>query len=153
MVRRIIEFICVYVMLICAFLLWFTGETRASDVFTLRELSIEYRSYSLYSDQQRNMLIYPEPPKDGLDVSLNTAVLGYFGWDSTVHSVTSDAQFRGVGLDMRLYLNLTQEISFGHWHHSQHVLDRASPYMRFPAEDAFFVKIYLFRPKFQEALF
>ena len=152
MARQIIRFVCVYVMLLVSILLYME-KTYAGDVLDLKELSIEYKNYSVLSDYQRVALIYPDAPKDGLDVNINSTLLRYFGWDSKVHSVTDDGQYRGIGLQMAGYLNLTQEFSFGWQHHSQHVLDREHAFMRFPAEDLLFVKIYLYAPRFREALF
>jgi hypothetical protein len=152
MLRKILYFVLCYITILFAGLLYLDGA-RAGDVFELREVAVEYRNHFLLSEFQRNALIYPEPPKDGLDVDLRVSVIRYFGWDSIVHSVTTDGQFRGIGLHMRTYLNLTQEISFGHDHHSQHVLDREHPAMRFPAEDSVFVRLCIHCPKYRESLF
>lgn len=114
----------------------------------LREAYIDYRNYAALNPNGRDMLIYPEPPKEGINLTLNTNIFKVFYWDSTIESSTTQGQYRSVGLETRLGVNLTEHLRFGFYHHSQHVLDRGHSYMdKFPVSDAVEIRFYLFRPK------
>lgn len=124
-------------------------------VLGLDELSIEYKNYELVNDKARNLLIYPEHPKEGINVNINTDILTYLYWDSQIQSLTTGSQYRAIGLETRLGLRLSQYLYVGYWHHSQHLMDRAPATLpRFPSEDAVELKLFLFRAKSgRESLF
>lgn len=146
----------IYLFILWGIIIFFSKLAGAYDfeVINLNELSLDYKNYSLLNPNSRNMLIYPDPPKESLNLTLKTDLfkLGY--WDSTVESLTTSDQYRSVGLETRLGIRLTNNAEVGVYHHSQHDLDRAHSFMSaFPEEDAFELKIYLYRAKTREALF
>ena len=131
-------------------MIWLLGllmfnEAAAVEPIKLRSLGIDYRNYSIVNPNARNPLITPEPPKDGLDLNLQIDFMSYIYWDSTIHSVTTSAQYRGVGLETRLGINITDHLATGLYHHSQHVLDRNHSGMKFPVEDAWEIRIKVFQ--------
>jgi hypothetical protein len=71
-----------------------------------------------------------------------------FGYlDTNVEGWTTDAQYRGVGLEARIGVRPTDSIELGLYHHSQHQLDREQqlPMGHFPELDALELKIYFYR--------
>lgn len=125
-----------------------------ADVFELNELYIDYRHYKLVNPNSRNPLIYPEPPKEGINLGLKTDIMSYFYFDSEIQSLTTDGQYRSIGLDTRLGVRLSSNLELGFWHKSQHLLDKHHSYMdKFPSEDAVQIKYYLFQGKKRDGLF
>lgn len=123
-------------------------EAQADDwhVLDLRDLGINYRNYAIVNDHARNLLIYPEYPKEGINVILNTTLFTYGYWDSTIESLTTGSKYQAIGLETRLGLNVTDNAQLGYWHHSQHNLDRNEMTIpKFPSEDALEFRIYLFK--------
>lgn len=123
---------------------------KADDwhVVDLSELSLTYRNYAVVNDKARNMLIYPEHPKEAINVGIKMDLLTYGYFDSTIESLTTGAKYQGIGLDTRLGLRVTNNLELGFWHHSQHNLDRNHGYMgKFPSEDAVEIRLYLFKAK------
>jgi hypothetical protein len=131
------------------FILWCVFDStcsKADDFIQLDELSIDYRDYALVNDKARNLLIYPESPKEGINLNINTTFVSYVYWNSTIESLTTSSQYRGIGLQSSLGIRLNNYIDVGMWHHSQHVLDRVSGDMpNFAEEDAIQLKVYLYR--------
>lgn len=89
-----------------------------------------------------------------ISLNLNTTVLQYIYWDSVVHGTTdsylstnSEGQFRSIGLQMRLGLQLTDNVQIGYVHHSQHVLDTNNALGPFPREDGVQLNIRVFSSK------
>lgn len=117
-------------------------------VIDLNELGIDYKNYAIVNDKARNLLIYPEHPKEGIDVNLKLNLLVYGYWDNTIESLTTSSQYRSIGLNTRLGVRASEHLELGYWHHSQHVLDRdAGYYDKFPSEDAVEVRIFIFRSR------
>lgn len=115
-------------------------------VLELKELSFNYKNYAILNEKARNALLYPESPKEGLNVSICTDIFSYFYFDSTLETLTTGAQYRGVGLLLGVGIRLSDALSLGYYHHSQHVLDRDYSAMpKFPVEDALELKIYLYK--------
>ncbi len=127
----------------------------SADLIKLDSLYLDYKNFKLLNDKNRNLLTYPEPAKEGINLGLTTDVLSYGFWDSEVQSITTDAQYRSVALDTRLGLRLTREIEVGYAHKSQHLLDRPSYNMpKFPVEDSLEIKLYIYKTgNGREALF
>lgn len=109
------------------------------------EVSVTWKKYhpysrhpAFYSDEQMN---------DALELTLNTDILGVFYWDNRVHAETSTAQYRHIGYETKLGIRVFSWLEAGWYHHSQHGLDAAYPSMKFPAEDAYSVKIMIFNQR------
>lgn len=123
-------------------------------VFNLNELSIDYKNYKMVNPNSRNMLIYPEHPKEAINVNVNIDLLKYCYWDSIIESLTTEAQYKSIGLQTRTGCRIFNSIELGVYHHSQHILDGKSTYMwRFPEEDAVQLKIYLYKQEKRESIF
>lgn len=99
-----------------------------------------------------------------LEVNINTTLFHYLYWNSRVHSTTdtnisyngstNGGQFRLVGLEFRVGLNLTEYVQFGYYHHSQHLLDTNYSQGNFPLKDALELRFYIYKSKNkQEPLF
>lgn len=117
-------------------------------IMELKELSLDYKNFAVLNDKARDLLIYPDHPKEGIDIIMNTKILEYGYMDATVESLTNDSQYAGIGLQMHLGLQLGDTLRVGYYHHSQHTLDRPSSYMdRYASEDALEVKIWLYKAK------
>lgn len=129
-------------------LLLLATQALAGDDLRLTNLFVDYRNYHLLNDKARNVLTYPEPPKEGIDVNIQTRVLSHFFWDSKIMALTTDAQYRSIGLNMRAGVSLTQTLDVFYEHQSLHVIDRPINTMpKFPVEDSIGVRIYLYREK------
>lgn len=111
----------------------------------LDELSVDYRNYALVNDKARNLLTYPEHPKEALRLNINSSLARVIGWNSTVESYTTGAQYKSVGLETALFVRLSPSLEAGYYHRSQHVLDGKHPYMKFAVEDALTLKLYFYR--------
>ncbi len=122
--------------------------TASADILELDSLYIDYKNFAIINDKNRNMLTYPEPAKEGINLGVDTTLLGFVYFNSVVESLTTDAQYRSVGLDTRLGIRLSPFMEFGYYHHSQHVLDRPHSYVpKFLVEDALELKIYLYKAR------
>lgn len=120
----------------------------------LNELSIQYDNYAALNDKARNALIYPDHPKEGINVNVNTTVARFGYVDSIIETLTNSGQYASIGLNIRLGLRVTDNLEFGIHHHSQHLLDRAHSYMdKFPSEDSVQLKLYLYREKNNGGMF
>lgn len=116
-------------------------------IVDLNEVYLDYRNYSMVNPNARNLLIYPDTPKEAINVGIKLDLLKYMYIDNEIQSITTDAQYKGIGLDLRIGVRATSWLEVGLWHRSQHVLDGTQSFMggNFPSEDAFNVKVYLFR--------
>jgi len=147
--KYIIRFIIFYsiVLIVGNVFLRYASADDDFHLVDLNELSIDYKNFNMVNPDSHNMLIWPNTPKEGINVGIKLDLLHYFYWDSVIESLTDDAQYASIGLDTRLGLRVSQYLEVGFYHHSQHVLDRAYTGMdgHFPEEDAVEVKIYLYR--------
>lgn len=121
----------------------------AADLIDLQSLSLDYKNYGLINSQQRDLLIYPEHPGDSINVEVNTNLFfDSMYLNSTIESMTTSGQYRGVGLQERLGFYVGDMFELGWYHHSQHVLDRQIESIpTFPSEDAIEFKINLYKRK------
>lgn len=120
----------------------------------LNQVALDYRNYGMLNDKARNLLIYPEHPKEAINVIVNIDLLKFAYWNSTIESLTTPSQYKSIGLDTRLGLRVSNFLELGIWHHSQHVLDGTQSYMsKFPSEDAVQVKLFLYRKEKQDSIF
>lgn len=123
-------------------------RTASADLLALDSLYVDYKNYGIVNDKNRNLLTYPEPAKEGINLGLEASLLDVFYLRPIVEGTTTDAQYRGVGLDLRLGLRVSPSVEIGYYHHSQHLLDRASATLpRYPVEDAIELKIFLYRAR------
>lgn len=119
------------------------SEAQAWELLELSELSVDYHRYRRGG---RDMLLYPEIPKERINTNIHTTVLEFLHWDSTILAQTTDAQYRSIGLETRISLSVSKYIDVFMEHQSLHLIDRDHSYMeRFPVTDTVGVKIYLFR--------
>lgn len=120
-----------------------------AGLLDLRDMGIDYKNYAVVNPKARNSLIYPEAPKEGVNLLLNMDVLTFGYWDNTVETLTTDGQYRSIGLLTRLGVRVTRDVHVGYEHHSQHLIDRHHSYMhKFPVEDAVTLRIYLFQRRY-----
>lgn len=151
--------------LVKSFLITFLGTivclaisqfANASDfkVMELQELSIDYKNFSMLNANNYNSLLYPEKAKESLNVNINTNFLNYAYWDSTIESMTTDKQYRSIGLETRVGVRIHSYVDLGLYHHSEHLIDRPHDFMsHFPVVDAIELKLYLFRKQKPDTLF
>jgi hypothetical protein len=113
----------------------------------LNEMYLDYRSYSTISSNQRNLLLYPEVPKEMINVGFNTDLAKYGYWNNEIQSLTTGQAFKSVGLDSRLGVRITNWLEVGLWHRSLHILEGVYSNMdgRYPNENALQIKIFLYR--------
>jgi hypothetical protein len=131
-------------------------QANASEfhVVELNQLALDYKNYGMLNDKARNMLIYPEHPKESINIILNMDILKCGYWNSTIESMTTGSQYRAIGLETRLGFRPLQSLELGIYHHSQHVIDRPHAYMdKFASEDAVELKLYLFNKNSHNSIF
>jgi hypothetical protein len=146
--RKVLITLAVITGVICAIVLGVSKEAAAEDfhLVDLKELTLNYRNYALVNDHARNLLIYPEYPKEAINVGIKLDILRIGYWDSLIESLTTGSQYRGIGLDTRLGIRVTENVELGLWHHSQHVLDRSEGNIgKFASEDAVEIKVFLYK--------
>jgi hypothetical protein len=149
MLKSMTEFVCVYLMLLCSFLLWLTGDADAAENWFIQpdELSVQYKGFH---KSARHPLFTDSTPKEGIDLVMNTDLLfGTAFWDNTIHSTTDDSQYRHIGWQFKLGTRVASFLTIEYQHHSQHLLDTSYPHMKFPVEDSlgFTLHIYNARPR------
>ena len=149
-IRNTVKYTAILIMLWLIVLL--AGRVEAATDYHLidiRELALDYKNYKMINPNARNALIYPESPKEGVNVELKLDVMNrLFYWDSAIESLTTDSQYRSVGLKLWMGLHLSDHMDVGYYHHSAHILDATQSRMNgFPVEDAVQIKLYLFRTK------
>lgn len=91
------------------------------------------------------------------ELALDTNILEYIYWDNKIHSDTDriitwngdtvGGQFRTIGLEFHLGLNISDNLKFGYYHHSVHLLDTHSAQGDFPREDGLEMKFILYKSK------
>lgn len=75
-----------------------------------------------------------------LDLSRWTRAMLY--WKNRVHGEMDTSQFRLVGWEFEAGIR-AGPLEFYRAHHSQHILDSQHPWMRFPVQDAWGVRLQL----------
>lgn len=123
--------------------------------FQLREVSLSFRNY--FPGGVNPLITYNGLPDRHLDkdvdVNLSIDLFRYFYWNNLIHSTTDkdsngSGQFRLIGWQFSLGVDFGRmwdwlPVMFGYAHHSQHLLDYASPY-HFPVQDALEIRIFLY---------
>lgn len=124
--------------MITGILLWLAliNPVHAIELFKIESATLEYRKFT-----DSNMAEIPQfTPTNQLALSINIKVIKFLYWENTVHGTSTDAQFRLIGLLSYLHIKY-KRLSVGWEHHSQHVLEGRHPFLRFPHQDGFLVKI------------
>jgi hypothetical protein len=139
-------------------LLFLTSIKARADFLELREANVE--CYHLWDGgvdplitQNRN--VPNRTLGERVALNLSTRLNSFVYWDSRVHSSTDrillanggsqTGQFRLVGLELSLGLQVTDGLRIGYYHHSQHVLDAMSSFGPFPREDGLEIKFLLYK--------
>jgi len=124
---------------------------EAADLVELNEVSIQYKNF--VSDG-RDLLVYPEVHREALSLNVNTNFLSVLFWNNSIHTITTEAQYRSVGLESRLGVRISRYLEVSYYHFSQHLLDRASATLpRFPVSDAVEVKLIIYGGQNQRSIF
>jgi hypothetical protein len=119
---------------------------HAKQFGELQELYVDFKNFAVLNDNQRNPVIYPSPPYEGLNFGEHMNLFWGVGYlDAEVESLTDSAQFREVGLNYRMGVHLGHHVDFGLWHLSQHVLDEPNPPGYYPFQTALELKVWLYR--------
>lgn len=125
--------------------LFFVLIPAASADFKLIEPDEVTINYRKYFDGGRDPILTQNLPGtklgDTVQIILNTNVLKYAYWDNRVHGDTDNTQFRLVGWESKLGINILPYLSVEYYHHSQHVLDASWHHGGFPVMDAFSINI------------
>ncbi len=131
-----------------------------ADTIELQEVSVVWQRYfpgGVDPLVTENSNLPNRTLGNNLQLNVNTNILKYLYWNSRIHASTdqvlnidgstSGGQFRTVGLEFGLGVNLTKNIQFGYHHHSQHILDSSYGNGPFPREDSLELKIWLYKAK------
>jgi hypothetical protein len=123
-----------YLLLLLS-LLALTPVVNADEIITLDKLNIEYLRYS--PEGVDPFLTYDGLPNKalgyGLNLKMETTILSYLYWNSTVLSETDEdlatgwGQYRTIGLEMQVGIRLTQWLDVGYYHLSRHLMDTPQP--------------------------
>lgn len=126
----------------------------ANDYIGLRESYIDYKKFRTGS---RNPLIDNSGLIDSeidqeLSIYFNIDILKHFYWDNQIMSYTDrdkesnkTIQFRLVGWNFKLGWKIWDFLHIEYEHLSQHLLDYRNPNNKFPVEDSFGIKLFLYQ--------
>lgn len=130
-----------FIVFLALYLQW---EARAEDSNLLPHLEEVSGDYARFKSDSREPVIYPDTPKERLDLNINMSFLKYGFSSNTVHSLTDDSQFRVVGWKYQIGVHLSYWADIYCEHFSQHILDMAGdrPY---PVQNLIGIKVYMYR--------
>jgi hypothetical protein len=112
----------------------------------LDELKLDYQRFDWINPKSRVAWVYPDAPKEQISLGMKLALYEFAFSDATILSMTDSSQFRGVGLNERLGVHLSDYVDLYLEHQSLHVLDREQSVMSgFPEQDSVGVSIYLYK--------
>lgn len=152
--------------MLCCYFLEKWSKADDYDVIGLKEVYIDYTRF--FPHGYDSMINNNGLPNKGigneLDLNMNLNLAHYLYWDNKIHSRTDvdtdnngnnlgGGQFRVVGLEMRLGVNVTENLQLGYYHHSQHWLDLHNANEHFPIEDGIQLRLFLFKSKGENSLF
>ena len=153
--------VCIILLISSLFISSFS-KADEYNIVNVDELKINYKSFFPGGSNPlitENGLLNRTLDKE-LSLTVNTFIFNVFYWNNRIHSLTDKenvpngiGQFRLVGLESQLGVNLTPWVSLEYYHHSQHLLDYMYPYGHFPVEDAFSLNIFLIRSKKTDTMF
>jgi hypothetical protein len=123
------------------------GSANDYHILDVSTAYVDYKHYAVLNDHAIDPMLFPEFPKEGLTLGVDMGLIHNYGyWNIAVEALTTDSQYRNVGLEMWLGFHLTHYLDLGYYHHSAHLLDTPQPFLpMFQHEDALNVKIYLYR--------
>jgi hypothetical protein len=132
----------VFMLLWTALFLLLNRTGRAADwhLLELDQLTADYQHYPFFNANP----YYPAPKNDELALSQRSVVGGVFLFDTTVHGWSDSAQYRLIGLELKLGLQITDHLDLYYRHHSQHLLDVPDT-QHFPVEDSVGITLYFVR--------
>lgn len=142
-----------------AVLIYNMGEANAFEILQVDEVTVVYRKFV---DGSSEPLITQNPTQPGramneeVDLTVNSSILKYLYWNSTIHSMTDKSavdgsgQFRMVGLEWGLGIDLQRvwraiPVSIGRYHYSQHILDGEWGLGHTPLENAWELRLKLYK--------
>lgn len=121
-------------------LLFLTLHSHSIDVFKMNEVSIEYHSIQ---EGSRIAQIYPYRAVSELGLTVDLTPVSPSYVNCFVHAMSDDSpQVRHVGLRCEVGLRVWK-LTGGYLHHSEHILEGASPLFRFPVRDGWFIRLRL----------
>ena len=126
------------------------SEAAEFQLFELKEASVTYRSFQ---GGARDPLYTISPKVAEVETRLNVDVLRYMFFDNKVHGGMDQDQFRVVGWNYKLGARIAPCLDVQYEHHSQHLLDSAYPYSRFPVENSLGFTLYFYRDNNRGSLF
>lgn len=126
----------------------------AGDIIELKELSLDMKHYSLGSKipMVTDTGIPDRSPGLGVNLNIRMDVLSYIYWDNTVHTISDRSTYvlgdlgshRQIGLEYRIGVRISKELSIGYFHYSQHNFDIVPATVR-PHEDALEIRLTVFK--------
>jgi hypothetical protein len=128
------------------------GDAAEWKLLELKDATIEYKDFlpgGYRATLNGNGLVDRTLGKEVV-LYLNADLFRYFYFNNRVHGGTDQVvgttrgQFRDVGWNFQLGFRPTKFLSLQYEHHSQHMLDYATP-GRFPVEDSIGFQIHFFR--------
>lgn len=122
------------------------------NVLDLNEVTIDYNRFK---DGGRDYFVYPDPPKEKIDLNFNLAAInGYLYWNNGIEAYTTSDQYRSVGLELSIGVHVTESLDIGFYHHSAHTLDEPNTLIpSYLEEDALNIKVYLYKGKNKNSIF
>ncbi len=149
--KRFAFILCLLLSLVCIYL----SQAQASDwkLLELKDATIEYKSFfagGYRPTLNGNGLENRQPGKEVI-LYLHTDIARYFFFNNRIHGGTDEmkdtgaaGQFRDVGWNFQFGVRPSKYVTLQYEHHSQHMLDYASP-NRFPVEDSIGFQLHILR--------
>ena len=125
-------------LIVCSWLL----ALQEADAYTgsmdepvkLTKVELKWRNYT---SDGRDSLIYPHVHRESVELSLDTDVLRYFYFDSSVLGIQDETQYRGISFTSHIGFRFFPWLRIEFEHNSQHVLDgQVETLPRFPVYDS-----------------
>ena len=79
-----------------------------------------------------------------LDLHINSKLFEVFYWENMLNSTSDQGQFRVIGWEYALGVQVFPWLRAGWYHHSQHLLDKFNV-QHFPLENAIQIQIWLYQ--------
>ncbi len=132
-----IRFSIYFALIVLSLTLLFKGEANAGLMDEPAKLNLVELKWRNYTSDGRDLLIFPQIHREAVELSLDTDVLRYFYFDSSVLGIQDESQYRGISFTSHLGVRLFDWLRIEHEHNSQHVLDgQIATLPRFPVYDS-----------------
>jgi hypothetical protein len=139
-------------LIILTFSTFITRVSRA-EIVDLNEVTLTYKNYQMVHKNNRHLLLWPEKPKEAITTTLNFDILKYAFWNNNIHAMTTDSQYRSIGLETRLGIRILPQLDISFYHFSQHLLERAhSSVLPYPLEDAVEIRFNIFNKNKRDSI-